>query len=80
MNVSNTREVSFHGCGLSDHLLAVRPGVPRDEALHCAADFLATTHDLLRVAEEVDSAAARAAAILLVEAATAVINAAGGAD
>ncbi|WP_323017761.1 hypothetical protein [Castellaniella sp.] len=76
MNVSNTREVSFLGCGLSDHLLAVRAGVPRDIALHCAADFLVTTRDLLLVAEEIDSSAVRAAAILLVEAAGAVLNAA----
>ncbi|CAM3794403.1 hypothetical protein [Castellaniella denitrificans] len=75
MNVSNTHEVSFFNCGLSEHLLSVRPGVSQDAALHCAADVLATTHSLLLAADEIDSEAARAAAILLVEVAGAVLNA-----
>ena len=76
MNVAKTHEVSFLAADLSGHLLTVQAGIPAPAALSFAADLLATVHGLLLAAEEIDSEAARSAAILLTEMAGAVINAA----
>ncbi|KXA71070.1 DUF3077 domain-containing protein [Bordetella hinzii] len=72
-----TSEVPFLACGTAGHLFAVRAGVPNDEALAYAADFLGAARDLMLVAGEVDSDTAATAALWLVEMAVAALAAAG---
>lgn len=75
MKNTKTHEVPFLHCVRSGHLMAVRAGVARDEAIDHAVGFLDTAHGLMLVAAEVGSDDAATAAIMMVEMAKATLDA-----